>query len=374
MTAVAWPFLPSTIKESLAFKTDVRRAYSAESRDSLRDAVQSLELHSLMLDQEASKALELFRSNPVGSWYVPVWFDMSIAGTIAAGATSITVDTNADYRVGEKAIIWTDYATFELVDVSAVGTGSITVSAVVGSYTEPAVAPVRECIATSGLSSIVRPTFREISVPFLSLTAVDLAATTYPTVGGFQVLTDPSVVVQDLAGGISQALSLVDNGFGAFEIIATESYVRPRATVGFLDYLTATRWARRRWLHDMRGRDGAFFLPSWKADLVLTAAAASGDLTITVADVLPSAAAYIGRYIQIDVDGTYVHRQITAASAVAGVATLTISAPGITVPTSAVLSFLDLVRFDTDQFDMQHDRAVQGFMSSFSAIVVGVQQ
>lgn len=373
MTTTTWPFLPSAVDEALSFKTDVRRAYSAESRDSLRDAVQSFTLSHLMLDTEASVARELFRSNPLGNWYVPVWPDLSVVGAVTAGAVVLSVNTDADYRVGEKAIVWQSYDVWELVDVSAIGTGSIDVSAVVGTYTAAIVCPVRECIAPGGLNQSSSPTFLQFGVQFVSLTAVDLAATSYPTIGGFQIVTDQPAAMSPLDGGIAQALQMIDSGFGAMELIETEAYVRPRFTLAFLDYMTETRWARRKWVHDVRGRDGAFWLPTWKADLPLTAAIPAASVSMTVEHVAPAATDYVGRYVQIDVAGSFIHREITGASVAAGVATLSIAAPGVDVPKSSRISFLDLYRFDTDQFSIKHQRAVGGFISSFSAIVKGVQ-
>lgn len=370
--ATAWPFIPAKVGETLAFKTDIRRCYAAEARDSLRDAVQSFELRHVMQELEAARARELVRANPLGPWSVPLWFDATEVGAISAGATVLAVETNADFRAGGKAMILDDYRAYELVDVISIGAGAITVSAVAGDYVDASVVPVQQCLAPSGIGFKQTPTHVEVSAAFTSLEPADLGASGYPVLDGFEVVTDPPSAIQALDGAVAQALEVIDSGFGAMQALETEGYVRPRFKLAFADHDAATRWARRQWLHATRGRDAAFFVPTWKRDLQLTAPAGAADLTISVADVMPAAADYAGRYVQIDTGAGYLHRKITGASVAGDVATLSIAAPGVTVPASSVISFLELMRFDSDTFQIDHRRVAAGILSAFNAPTVGV--
>lgn len=376
MAAVTWPYAPSTLVETLSFLTSVLKAPDGESRYSMRDAVQQLEFQYLVEEIDVAKLTELFHSNPLGNWYVPVWQDATnVAGTLASGSTAISAETSADYRAGGQAILWDSNDSYELVTVASAAGGTVTVSATTATHTDFTIAPIRECIVADGLSRGVQRNVETAALMFIALNPVDLAASPYPTLSGFDVLTDPLSVMSPLSAGMRQAFQMLDSGFGAMELIQTESYIRPRWTIAFEDYTVSSRWSRRQWLHNVRGRDGAFWVPTWKDDLALQADIGASDLTIQVADIMPDAAAYTGIAIQIDDGaGNLYHRIVSGATILAGVATLTITALGAAVSAAdATVSLMNLVRFDSDDIRITHKRIFDDFKSSFSVPAVGVQ-
>lgn len=372
MTAT-WPYVPGTVLEHLAFYTDVKQTYLGEDREGITDAIQSFEFTHRLQDFEGAQSQELFRTNPLGQWYVPVWHDMTVPVDVSAGATSIAVNTDADWRVGDKAIILLDNQNWELVDVSSVGSGSISVSAVVGAYAGATVAPVRLCYATAGLTTSSDQTVVDVSVKFQVIDAVDLSNNPYSLLDGFYVVTDPPDVVSPVSGGIAQAFQLIDSGFGAFEPAPQEGYVRPRYMVSFQDWDDTVRWNRRRWLHAVRGRDAPFLLPSFKNDLQVQTGVAAGSVSLQVSHVLQSSADYAGRYIVVDngIDPLS-PTKITSASVAGGIATLTLPALAVDVPTTSIVSFMNIMRLDTDVIDITHSNLMDGILSAFQAVTLGV--
>lgn len=378
-----WPHVPSEFRETLETFTDVRRTQTGEFRDSLKDPTQIFTLSHSFLDAEAARADGLYRSNPTGTWYVPVWCDATrFVGTITSGATSISVETDADYRAGGKAVVLLSDQVAEVVDVSSASGGTLNLSGgvsrtYVGTAGLPViVAPVRTCYAPAGFDRSDVYGLATMSIRFIATDNTDLAAAIYPTHRTYDVVTDISVVFSALQGGMSQAVDFIDNGFGTYDVETLETYSRARGTLALVDVSYTDRHAQRTWLHRARGRDRPFWISTWKNDLPLRDAVTAVATSIKVQKTTPTLSEMVGRSIQFRLtDGTLIQRQVTGAAAVGGDGTsmfLTISATGQAVPTSAVVSLLTLVRFDTDQIELTHMNTGDGFLTHFSAPVLEV--
>lgn len=371
-----WPFVPGAIIERLTFGADVRAAPSGEARDSLHGAMQSFALSTLFVDdREAASAEALYRSNALQTWYVPIWPDMSrVVTSISATDTAISVNTDADYQAGGKAVVIRDASDYAIVDVSSAAGGTLTLSGQVGqSFAPPVmVAPLCECYAPPGLMGEKFARHQRATIEFQRVDNVDLAASAMPTHSGYEVLTDPSAVVSPLSESVVHTNQVISSGFGVFVPVAIKDYIAKRSTVSFSDHDAADRWARRQWLHQMRGQETPFWLPSWKRDLVLTGTVGASDTQIAVEGFAPSASDLVGRSIQIETNGGYVHREITAGVDLAGAHVLDIAAPGVALPATAEINLMNLVRFDVDQFEIEHLITSDGFFSRFTAPVVEI--
>lgn len=91
-------------------------------------------------DAEAARVHAMLHDGAKGLWYVPLWFErVRHAGALAPGATSLSLDTTAsDFRSsggGAYALIWQDETTHEVVTVSNVAAGALTISATTKTYT-----------------------------------------------------------------------------------------------------------------------------------------------------------------------------------------------------------------------------------------------
>ncbi|MZR14221.1 hypothetical protein GQE99_14455 [Maritimibacter sp. DP07] len=375
-----WPFFPSTdIKETLAWLTDVRITPQGEMRDSLRDGRQKLALSFSVDDQQRARALELLRSNILGDWYLPFWPDRTlIAGELAATDTSIAVNTDADYRAGGYALALLDDESFALLQVDTVGSGVINLAAPVGvtltgSAVQPVVvAPARVAYLPAGLKeSRAFRGYSTLTGEFALRDQIDLGGHSYPSHDSLPVLTDPVVVTQPVSGGMSQGVQLVDNGFGPVVMESVRDVVEEKSMLYFVDNTIADRWERRKWLHHLRGRDGAFWMPSGARDLVLAAAVADTDTELLVDPIVDDAnvADLVGRHLQIDYGAGLLHREVTAAAVSGFNHSLTIAAPGVALGADAVVSLMVKSRLDADQLTVNHEA---GFISRVSAPVVEV--
>jgi hypothetical protein len=379
-----WPHVPTLVAETLEFATDVRQAYNGEFRDSLKKATQKLQLDYVLREAEAARMEGLFRSAPLGQWYVPIWPDATrFVGTVSAGASSIAgIEGDADYRAGGKAVILDSDQKAEVIDVLNVSGSTLNVDGTVAaSYTGTEnnpliIAPVRTCIAPTGLSLSVRIGVTDASIVFISIEPADLADTgLFPTLGSYDVVNDPSFVNTPLDGSITQELDFIDNGFGAYALESIEQYKRRRSSLALYDVSYADRWARRKWLHRIRGRDRPFWLPTWKNDLRVTTQAGAGASTLVVAKTTTLASDLIGKGVYIDAPAGAIARTIVNATIGSTTNTLTLNAThGILVPVTSRVSLMPLVRFDTDVIELEHINSRDGFITSFNATVVEVLQ
>lgn len=364
-----WPHAPAQIRETLSFYTDVRSHPAGEIRDSLRLATQRLLLSFRRDPAEGARAMHLFRSNAGGEWRVPLWHDATFhAGAIAAGATSLSVTTEADYQSGGLAVIWKSDTEWELVTVASASGGTLTIGGspaeVLASYSAPViVAPVGTFLAPGGMSQAREFALERFSIEFLRTDGTDLGNSTLPAYLSSPVVSEASVVVQPLDARIQQSLDLIDSQFGSYALETEETYVRLRSMLSFADSEVTARWARRRLLHYLRGRDRAFWLPSFRRDFTVVAAFSTTLLQAAEGE-FPDVAGLVGRSIEIDTGAALIHRQISAAEVVSGVLRLTLNAtPGVTVPTTARVSLMTLQRLDSDQVDIEHQFLGAGFLS-----------
>ncbi|PHQ74630.1 MAG: hypothetical protein COB82_04100, partial [Marinobacter sp.] len=125
-----------------------------------------------------------------------------------------------------------------------------------------------------------------------------------------------------------------------------------RSTITLIDRGSA-RLARGLWLLSLRGRQRAFWLPTWGRELVLQAAATSGATSIVVAP-LADPSVWIGRHLMIDHPTGPVFREITAAAWDALGIRLSIAAPGKSVALGTPVHLLVKVRSDADRIELTH--------------------
>ncbi len=201
------------------------------------------------------------------------------------------------------------------------------------------------------------------------LSSLRRAFTGLPAYLGRDVLIDPTVMHQPLRDTIGQTVEMVDNGFGPVVIEPTRAYLQRRSTITFSDYGRQAAWARRRWLHGLRGRQRSFWLPTWGRELALQADIGSGDDFLIVAPNL-DLPTWINRHIMFDLPTGGVFRQITAASFDALGHRLTITPPGVDVLIGSPVHILAKMRLDTDRIELEHSATRTGMSATVIEVPV----
>ncbi len=365
-----WPFpVRQPVTEVLEWNTDTLITEAAEQRIALRTLPRSILTVSHLLNaSDLARAAELARAGLVDKWTVPLWhLARPATDPIDAADLTVFVDTGEGaFAAPGQAVIAADGGEAYLVEISAVFTDRLELAAPAGmSLAHLIVAPV-------GIGILTRPIeidrrrlgLGTVTATFTLQTGTDLSASIYPTHLGLNVLTDPAVLRQPLAESIAQSVEYIDNGFGPIVIEPVLTHVQRRSTITLIDR-GAARWMRRRWLHGLRGRQRAFWLPTWGRELVLQAPVTSSSTSVIVAATADSGV-WIGRHVMFDVASGPVFRQITNAVYDALGLKLTIAAPGKNIPVTTPIHLITKVRLDTDRIEIEHF----GNRSEFAASLI----
>ena len=362
-----WSFpAAQEITEVLEWRTDVLQSRAGEQRIALRPRPREIVTLRHRLDALGmARAAERTRAGFVGEWLVPLWhMALQPETDLAQGATEILIDTTvSDFRAGELAGIAVDGGDAAPVEITAVQTGRLILAeplvlqlpAMMVAARRITVAPIRSGVLTSAVEiARRRQGDGAVTASFLLRDAPDLTAPTLPTYLGRPVQTDPSLVRRPLATSLRRAVEYVDNGFGPVVVEPVRDAFERSEAITLKAHGPTARWALRRWLGALRGRQASFWLPTWGHELQLRAAMTSGSVLMRVAPVA-DLDSYIGRRIMLEMPGTLRFRSVTAAIEDGFNHRLTISSNlGEPVLLTTKVHFLTAVRSDADRVEIQH--------------------
>ena len=176
---------------------------------------------------------------------------------------------------------------------------------------------------------------------------------TLPRYRGHDVLMDPSLLRQPLAETLSQSIELVDSGLGPVVFEPLRDLIARGSILTLKDMGQDATWSRRRWLHRLRGRARAFWLPTWGRELVLQQVGTAGDAFVIVAAGLDPAD-WIGQQVLLDLPGAPLFREITGANFDPLGLRLTIDLLDRDVPITTRGHLMTLMRLDTDRIELEH--------------------
>ncbi len=359
-----WPFRISGSKssETLEWLTAVLPGFTGEQRLALRDVPRQIfNFDHTMEPHDFTRAKDYVRLRARAT--VPVWAERTrISGTLSAAATEIDFDTtDADYRVGGAVIVWGGPDQSVVISITDVTTTKLTLAAALGdTFVDPIVAPARVALISTGLK-ITRHSVNHIvcTISFLVSDNADVSADIgYPQYQSLDVLTESTLIVSSITENIIKPSEFIDSGFGPVVIEPSQDYVEFGQTLGFLEQDKAALWRRRQWLHSLKGRQKAFWLPTFMQDLVSLVTIGAVDTVITV-EKIGLSAALGGRDLMIELnDGARYFRKINSAvDGGVGETYITISSSlgAIVTPDDIRLfSFLSKVRLNADRVDIKY--------------------
>lgn len=362
-----WPFpAAQEIAEVLEWRTDVLQSRAGEQRIALRPRPREIVTLRHRLDALGmTRAAELARAGFAGEWHVPLWhMALQPDADLAQGATEILIYTTvSDFRAGELAGIALDGRETASAVIVSVQTDRLILAeplvlqlpAMTVAARRITVAPIRTGVLTSAVEiARHRQGDGTVTASFLLRDAPDLTAPTLPSYLGRPVQTDPSLVRRPLTASLRRAVEYVDNGFGPVVMEPMRDVFERSEAITLKAQSAAARWALRRWLWSLRGRQASFWLPTWGNELQLRAAMTSGSVLMRVTPVA-SLAAYVGRRIMLEMPGALRFRSVTAAIQDGFDHRLTISSNlGEPVPLTTKVHFLTAVRADADRVEIQH--------------------
>lgn len=376
---VAWSFVPNWadgVLERLSWKTDVLTSGSgAEQRRALRLAPRrSFEAKALLEGRERALLDLTLAGWGARVWALPVWPDVQQLGAaLALGAVSVPCSTSGrDFVAGGVAmLIGATAFDAETVEVLSVGTAALTLKR----PTQRAWPAGTRLYPARSAQLAQQPTLHRLTDRLAELDFVHrlvdasdwpaaAAPTSYRGAPVFALKPDES---EDLTTTWQRLLLELDNGTGSPALTDTADLGLPVQGHRWVLGARAEQAVWRSLVYGLRGRQGVVWLPTHADDLQLVATATNVASTIDVAAVGYTRFA-VGRPGRRDVrlelsDGTVLHRRITGGSEIsADVERLAIdTAPGVLLQpagTSGVhvmrISYLQLVRLDQDDIELQH--------------------
>jgi hypothetical protein len=350
--------------EELRWMTDVIQTRLGEQRIAYLDAPRQVFKQDFLRPPEEMTEIRVVIANRVhGVWGVPVWDEFSVVSA-GAGASSINFDTShADYQEGGRAVLWESAEKAAAISIVTVRTDGIDIDPpLLDDWTGARIMPLQTAITPEGFSfKRGKHPWTAFSGEFLCTDNVDLGDdTAYPLYRGYRVLTDSDIVVGDLSERISRPLEQIDNGQGPITIITKQDYSAIARAFFKATKTRAELWAFRQWLHARRGKQKAFWLPTWHEDLRLaaTATALTTDIEIEKTTLLAVHGSFPCDCMLRLTSGSILYRRILSASATpSGNVTISIdSALGVEVDPADVdlWCFMDLCRLNTDAVELSH--------------------
>lgn len=363
------------LTERLAFKTDVLTASEgAEQRRSLRQTARRTFEADFLLSGPERTFWDLFINRLGGGEFMaPLYWEVTVLTAALPATTGDRIDFDTSYREwsyyegGLALLIGESALDFEVVEIAAVDAGGVDLAAPAtrqwprGTKFLPLRRAVLEQAGNLAHKSAGTATVAA-EIRIAGATLWTPAADASPVYEGLPVFLDEPNWVEDLVADYDRQTDLLDTGIG----LTYQVDVLGRALIG-----QSHRWflpgreklaGFRDLIYRHLGRAGAFWLPTFKADLRLVAAASSGATQITVVN---AGYGYTGgptsgrEYIAIKHSGGTILRKVLAV--IPGLTSDT-ERLGLDAPVGLALSpgrdlrisFVDTARFDNDVFEIVH--------------------
>lgn len=377
---VMFPLRPEApLVETLEFLTDVlEHADGSEQRIALRKNPRQSFNFKLLLDSADRQYFE----NLIYDWQsrvlgVPVWTDPT---TLTAAATSgqLTVQvedtTLSDYRVGGLAIVLSDRNTFDALEVASTTATSVT-------FTSPLnhdysvgteMFPLRTAVATGTIQS-TRSLVDQIDVSMRLRVTDNDVGDSYADTSSFSSLSD-KVLLDDYNycdGAISESyirrLREYENETGVLSVSSLWPLSKHASMKGFATHSRTELLAVRKLLHALRGRQTAFYMPTFFREITLTSKLQAGTAVISMENVgftqfaksrVPSRA--ILRVVKTN--GTILLRNILSSGEIdADNEQIIVDAAwsaDVEVADIERIDYVELVRLDSDRIEIEHRNAL----------------
>jgi len=365
--------------ERVAWMTDILEARGGlEQRIAVREAPRQSFTARYLAQGLSQATMEALLFEWLGRVFaVPAWEDRRyLVADAAIGATVLKVDetTYADFRAGGLVSLWHAYDDFEMAEIQSIGTGTLTLARPLEKAHAAGVTvvvPARLAQARDGVeqkrhpSNVVETVVQWQAAEFKDF-AVDDATLTADGVQFYRsapVLMEPNILNGEIDQRVIKKVRTIDADTGIFRVVLPRAVPELGSVRGWAVESPAA-WARlRRFIHSMRGRQRAFWAPTWQYDITLQVAATNGSTSLQIENI-----GYT-RFVQQRVPradimirlktGTTLFRRIdTSAEAPDGsYETLTIDSavPQTIDPTDVDrISFLEMVRFNADEIEFTH--------------------
>lgn len=374
-------FLPfeyeAPVTEVLAFLTDVIESLNGqEQRLALRTFPRQLFRVEYALDADERQRMQV----TLMDWMdrtcgFPLWHEtVKLTAAVSAGATVYQVANadDCDFRVGGLAVVTTDNNTFDVLTITAKTATSITAAdPSVNAYAKGArIMPLRLARITGAVSG--RRFVRNLETFQVEFEVTDnhTGAPTESTTGwstyNSRVLLDDCNVVRGTESGhqFNRRLYVIDNQTGTVSVTSPWDRSKRSHQKGFVARNRDEILKLRRLLLALRGKQKAFYIPTFIEDVTPAANITIGSSTLDISNIEYTRFAQSrdpkNLFRITFTDGTNLIREVQSSAKISGTVerlTLNTTWPANrTIAEVSRIEFYELVRFDTDQFSIVYPR------------------
>ncbi len=386
----AVPPLAGSMKEIYEWNTDVMRSRSGlEQRICLRKIPRLSIQFELYLDDEQEQARlesKLF-AGLKGLWGIPIWSESSVHDdTINVDDTTIYFDTSwANYVDGGLALVWQGIGSYEMVSVGSVETDRLELaSSIVNQWTG------RKWVVPLRLGHIKTSVTNRYTADGQSIFSATFSVTDHSLIDGYtpELTYDGLPVITKATldeGGIELQTDgdniVTDFDLGRFDLFSDSDYdINVQGHV-FWNKSKSTCWSFKQFIHYLRGRQKAVWIPTYKEDMVLMQDVADTDTVLMTHPVgwaddmgLNDLRTYLAFVFP---NGDLILREITNLEFITdsqGDSTCYVtlgSAVGRNISIGdCELSFIDKCRLSTDKIELEYDEPFRHYCRvSFTRIV-----
>ena len=375
---VLFPVLPEIpYAERLQFNTDILPKESGkEQRIRVRKNPRQFFNWNVRIDDgtfDKSRMDSLMFDWQGRTWGVPIWHEqttLSVAASTGALTINVASTEYADYRIGGLAMVFIDGTLFDVQTVASLTTTTITFSnPLLANYPVGAlVVPLRTGNLTNQVSaSRFVSGDQTLSVSFRVLdNDSDLADISTQTIYNGKVLLDDCNVMRSGSLGETylQNSIVMDNGTGVTYKDSAWEISKRSTTLTLRVNSRAEVWTLRQLLHSLGGQQVSFYVPTFGRDLTATQDLATASADLIIANIgytqfLRTRQPRNHIWVRL-IDGTVLTREITSStettSAIETLALNTTWGQDVTVAEIDRISYLEEVRFDSDDISIEYSR------------------
>jgi len=363
------------IAEILEFLTEIIEVLDgSEQRISLRKNPRQIFELTYRLEGKDRRRLEnILYDKQDEELVLPVWTEplaLASGGEVEDTSIDLTSIDFADLRIGGLAILLRSDGISNIIDVTEIDALQVSFSTPLRNAfpAGTTVYPARRVNARELIQGSLAPVNdEELSIRFL-VQDNDVGegfadSSAFPTLEGKVLLDGPNAVGRRLSVTLQRRLIELDNETGKRSQVSPWPTSKRASAKGFVTTNREDLWAVRRLLHDLRGRQESFFLPTFFDELVPSGDLISGSTLLQV-DNVGFAAFTTGRaparnLIRVrKTDGSILTRFVSTVLEVDdSTEQITVDLPWPEdIPTEEVdrIDYVELVRSATDEIRITH--------------------
>ncbi len=262
--------------ERITWNTDVISTRVNEQRISLLTAPRiEYDYNFHFNEQDFREIKQVSKKFATQTFILPLWVDRSLVTSLLAADTVINIDTtSADYRIGEFVALLVSDVDIRLFTLLSKTNTSLTLDANIGSnLTNVNVCPAIKVLAKDGVTFSRNPVNHNMGkITFVAIKEKDIYddSVLYTQYKSLDVLLDCQPILSGISEKIVKAQETFDNGYGLVEYDFINDYITRLMTCNFHTNQKTTRHKLRKFLAKMKGKRGAFWLPSFHNDMLLS--------------------------------------------------------------------------------------------------------